>query len=188
MSSSASILENNFNDTVNDAEELAKIKRSVAKAYDFLEDCESLIEFKKLVKNLHFDNVAWNFHSKINLADCDKHTFNCKFNKKGCKKSIYFKVKNGEIGGSVYISDNEHSNHSNEDNSSNVPPKVKEKIIYFRSLGQAKKEIKRNLIKENIQLPTDNQIQYIINSFSKDLNKNCSLTDLKKWCEDNYRR
>ncbi|RMZ96688.1 hypothetical protein BpHYR1_013478 [Brachionus plicatilis] len=36
MSSSASILENNFNDTVNDAEEYPKTKRSKAKAYDFM--------------------------------------------------------------------------------------------------------------------------------------------------------
>ncbi|RNA24848.1 hypothetical protein BpHYR1_043696 [Brachionus plicatilis] len=75
MSSSASILENNFNDTANDAEELPKTKRSQAKAYDFVEDCESLEEFKKLIKNLQFDNVSWNFNGTNQLADCDKQTF-----------------------------------------------------------------------------------------------------------------
>ncbi|RNA23383.1 hypothetical protein BpHYR1_028087 [Brachionus plicatilis] len=120
MSSSASLLENNFNDTVNDAEEFPKTKQSKAKAYDFVEDCESLEEFKKLIKNLHFDNVSWNFHGTNKLADCDKHTFDCKFQKKGCKKSIYLKIKNDEINGSVYISDNEHSNHSNDETVTSV--------------------------------------------------------------------
>ncbi|CAF0819170.1 unnamed protein product [Brachionus calyciflorus] len=112
MSSSASILENNFNDTIYDAEELAKNKRGAVKVYNYLED-----------------------------------------------------FKNGEKSGSVYISDYEHSNHPNEEISVTVP-------------------LKRNLIKENIQPPTDNQIQHIINSVSKDSNKNCSFSDFKKWCED----
>ncbi|RNA23604.1 hypothetical protein BpHYR1_049563 [Brachionus plicatilis] len=78
MSSSASILENNFNDTINDAEDSPKNKRSTAKTYDCVQECESLEKFKRLAKNLHFDNVTWNFHSTNKLADCDKHTFNSK--------------------------------------------------------------------------------------------------------------
>ncbi|RNA18510.1 hypothetical protein BpHYR1_017306 [Brachionus plicatilis] len=110
MSSSASILVNNFNDTSNDANYI------------------STKEFKKLVKILHFVNVTWNFYSTSKLADCDKHTYNCKFNKK---------VKNVETNGSVYVSDNQHSNHSNNENSAAVLLQTKEKN--FRSLGQTKK-------------------------------------------------
>ncbi|RNA18638.1 hypothetical protein BpHYR1_049963 [Brachionus plicatilis] len=120
MSSSASFLENNFNDTNNDAD-ISTNKRSTAKTFDCVQECETLKEFKRLVKNLHFDIVPWNFHSTNKLADCDKHTNNCKFNKKGCKKSIHFKVKNGETNGSVYVSDNQHSNNSNDENSAGVP-------------------------------------------------------------------
>ncbi|CAF0708145.1 unnamed protein product, partial [Brachionus calyciflorus] len=35
-----------------------------------------------------------------------------------------------------------------------------------------------------MQPPTDNQIQHIINSVKIDNNKNCTLNELKKWCED----
>jgi hypothetical protein len=66
-----------------------------------------------------------------------------------------------------------------------VPIEVKEKIKYYRSLGQKKRNIKKNLIKEGFQPPTDNQIQHIINQCSTDHKKNCTLNDLKKWCEAN---
>ncbi|RMZ96757.1 hypothetical protein BpHYR1_027137 [Brachionus plicatilis] len=63
MSCSASILENNFNDTSNDVDDISTNKKDTAKTYDCVQECESLEEFKRLVKNLHFDNVPWNFHS-----------------------------------------------------------------------------------------------------------------------------
>ncbi|RNA30191.1 hypothetical protein BpHYR1_030029 [Brachionus plicatilis] len=120
MSNSASFLENNFNDTINDADDISTNKRSTAKTYDCVQECESLKEFKRTVENLHSDNVPWNFHS--------------------CKKSIYFTVKNGETNGPVYFSDNQHSNHSNDENSTD-PLHTKEKKLHFRSLGQIKKII-----------------------------------------------
>ncbi|RNA06018.1 hypothetical protein BpHYR1_021984 [Brachionus plicatilis] len=46
------------------------------------------------------------------------------------------KVKNGETNGSVYVSDNQHSNHSNDENSAAIPLQTKEKKLYFRSLEQ----------------------------------------------------
>ncbi|RMZ99572.1 hypothetical protein BpHYR1_004195, partial [Brachionus plicatilis] len=47
--------------------------------------------------------------------------------------------KNGETNGSVYVSDNQHSNHSNDENSAAVPLQTKEKNLDFRSLVQTKK-------------------------------------------------
>ncbi|RNA05997.1 hypothetical protein BpHYR1_012514 [Brachionus plicatilis] len=39
--------------------------------FDFLHYSESLDEFKRLIKDLRFDNIAWNFHLTNRLADCD---------------------------------------------------------------------------------------------------------------------
>ncbi|RNA32689.1 hypothetical protein BpHYR1_022229, partial [Brachionus plicatilis] len=177
------ILENNFNDTVEDAEPLTKNKRSTGRIFDFLHDCESLDEFKRLIKDLRFDNIAWHFHLTNRLAYCDKHIYNCKHRRKGCKKAIFFQVKAGQTRGTVHVSDNEHSNHPEEEDFVTIPIAVKEKIKYLRQLGQTKRSIKKNLIKEGIQPPTDNQIQYIINSVSIDNNKNCRMNELKEWCE-----
>ncbi|RNA06206.1 hypothetical protein BpHYR1_029098 [Brachionus plicatilis] len=44
MSSSASIQENNFNDTSNDADDISNNKRSTAKTYDCVQECESRIQ------------------------------------------------------------------------------------------------------------------------------------------------
>ncbi|RNA08913.1 hypothetical protein BpHYR1_026816 [Brachionus plicatilis] len=79
MSSSASILKNNFNDTSNDADDIPK---RLEYSNDF-RSCSRMIiveRIQRLVKNLHFDNVPWNFHSTNKLADCDK--YNC------CKNQI----------------------------------------------------------------------------------------------------
>ncbi|RNA00685.1 hypothetical protein BpHYR1_031934 [Brachionus plicatilis] len=115
---SASIFENNFNDTV---EPLTKNKRSTGRTFDFLHDCESLDEFKRLIKDLRFDNIAWHFHLTNRLADCDKHIYNCKHRRKGCKKAIFFQVKNGLTRGTVHVSDNEHSNHPEEEDFVTIP-------------------------------------------------------------------
>ncbi|RNA24441.1 hypothetical protein BpHYR1_048255 [Brachionus plicatilis] len=94
----------------------------ICSTYDCVLDFGSLEEFKRLVKNLNSENVPGIFTVQTS-----------------CKKSIYSKVKNGETNGSVYVSDNQHSNHSNDENSAVVPLQTKEKNLCFRSLGQTKK-------------------------------------------------
>lgn len=171
MSSSISLLENYFNDTLHDAEEVNKNTRGANKDYTFVQECDSLNQFERLLKNLHFDKVSWNKHARNCLTDCDKHVYNCKYGKFGCKKTIYFEVKIGETSGSVFVSENDHSNHLDSEVQTTVPIEVKEKIKYYRSLGQKKRNIKKNLIKEGFQPPTDNQIQHIINQYSTDHKK-----------------
>jgi hypothetical protein len=143
MSSSISLLENNFNDTLLDAEETSKNTRGTNKDYEFVQECDSLKQFDILVKNLHFDKVSWNRHTHNSLSDCDKHVYNCKYRKHGCKKTIYFEVKIGETSGSVYVSENSHSHHLDSDLQTTVPIEVNEKIRYFRSLGQKKRNMLR---------------------------------------------
>ncbi|CAF0770324.1 unnamed protein product [Brachionus calyciflorus] len=145
MSSSVSILENNFDGTANDAEEITKNLRKKAKIYDFLEQCESFEEFKRKIKEKLYDNVSWNFHSTIRLSDKDKHVFSCKYNKAGCKKTIYLEIKSNQISGDVHISDNLNTNHpeEQEEESSSVPILVKQKIIEYRKMGQKKRNIKK---------------------------------------------
>ncbi|CAF0826579.1 unnamed protein product [Brachionus calyciflorus] len=64
----------------------------------------------------------------------------------------------------VFLSDNDHSSHPVEEATTVIP-------------------LQKNLIKEGLQPPTKNQIQHIINSVKIE-KKNCTLNELKKWCED----
>ncbi|RNA41677.1 hypothetical protein BpHYR1_052790 [Brachionus plicatilis] len=80
---------------INDADEISTNKRSTAKTCDCVQEYESLKEFKD-----------W---SKIYTSTMSSGYFTVETS---CKKSIYIKVKNGEKNGSVYVSDNQHSNHS----------------------------------------------------------------------------
>ncbi|RNA17340.1 hypothetical protein BpHYR1_007595 [Brachionus plicatilis] len=49
------------------------------------------------------------------------------------------RLKNGETNGSVYVSDNQHSNHSNDENSPAVPLQTKEKNCIFDHLDRPKR-------------------------------------------------
>jgi len=51
MSSSISLLENYFNDTLHDAEEVNKNTRGANKDYTFVQECDSLNQFERLLKN-----------------------------------------------------------------------------------------------------------------------------------------
>lgn len=68
--------------------------------------------------------------------------------------------------------------------SSRIPIALAEKIVFLRSLGKEKINIKKYLINEGIQPPTDNQIKYFNKSVTIDNNKNFSMNKFKKWCEE----
>ncbi|RNA36034.1 hypothetical protein BpHYR1_009667 [Brachionus plicatilis] len=164
--SSEHILENEIDETINDAEEIEsqpRAKRGKGLVYDHLCDFESFETISEEIKN-----------GKI-----DKYWYDCSFTKHGCKVRMFLLITSDNVK-RVFVSNNEHDNHEEDARDYNkVPQQVYEKIVELEGLGQKPKDIKSKLVEIGLQPPKDSQITYLLRSIRSKIKQQTSKPKFK---------
>ncbi|RNA19620.1 hypothetical protein BpHYR1_008884 [Brachionus plicatilis] len=154
MSSSESILLNNPNESILDADEIddevVVVTRGKGKIYQPFCDFEDFERVQQSIKN-GIKPTGLGF----------KHWYECKHKFAGCQTTMYVLVENGSTG-RIFVSDNEHTNHHEQEKVDTIPQHVLDKITEFEALFLKPEAILQNLIKLGIDPPKKSKLNNLL--------------------------
>ena len=154
-------VDQDWTDVLKPANEIRK--RGKAITYDLFKSFEDFDVILKEIKDGTINGNTWIFKSQ----DGDKHRFYCKYLKHGCRAALYLQLTDGSKG-NCFISDDEHTNHPNDDEDiRKIDPIIYQKIVEYENFGQKPEVFITNLIKAGWQPPKKTKINNILKVIRK---------------------